>query len=208
MPVVVLRQRRYLLANLFQDHDCQNRETKLVHHTQSRLRDESNHVRLPHGHESWLHVGCLRGIFPSFKTNHIPLMNGFMKRRKTPYTGSGESCPQFPMGTGTGCESTGEGGAFALAAGPPRVCSVRLGRGDKSGCAGHRHDVRLREQVVGCPPKRLPQGVPSHAGGTLLERPDPLAALTTTAPVPRARPKAPSGKRSRATLFAYTWPLK
>lgn len=57
---------------------------------------------------------------------------------------------------------------FALAAGPPRVCSVRLGRGDKSGCARHRHDVRLCEQVMGCPPKGPPQGVPGYAGGILL----------------------------------------
>lgn len=57
---------------------------------------------------------------------------------------------------------------FALAAGPPRACSARLGRGEKSGCAGHRHDVHLKEQVVGCPPKGLPRGVPGHARGTLL----------------------------------------
>ena len=74
---------------------------KLVHHhTPSRSRDESNHVALPHGR---LRVGCLQGIFPSFKTNHIPLMNGLRRRRrKTLHTGSGES----PTGAGTGGDSS------------------------------------------------------------------------------------------------------
>lgn len=67
---------------------------KLVHrHMQSRSWDESHHVRLPHGHRSRPHVGCLRGISPSFKRNHIPLMDGSRRRRKTP-----REPPVFPRG--------------------------------------------------------------------------------------------------------------
>lgn len=69
------------MDDLFQDHDCQNREMKLVQqHTQSRLWGESTAApRLQQPH-----VGCFGGIFVSYKTNHIPLMNGFRVRWKSP----------------------------------------------------------------------------------------------------------------------------
>lgn len=127
-------------------------------------------------------------------------MNG-LKTRKSPYTSSGESRPLSPPGTGTGCDRAGEGG-FCVSSRTPRAGSARLGHGEQSGCARHRH-VRLHEQVVGCPPK----GVPSCGGGPFWKG-DPLTALTTPVMVPWARPKASSGKGSWAALFPCTWPIK
>lgn len=68
------------MDDLFQDHDCQDREMKLVqHHTQSRLWGESTSA-------PWLQHPWSGGIFLSGKTNHIPLMNGFRMRWKTPFS--------------------------------------------------------------------------------------------------------------------------
>lgn len=158
------------MADLFQDHDCQkNRETKLVdHHMPSRSWDENNDVHLPHSHENRPRVGCLWSILLSFKTNHVPLMNGF-KLRKTPHTSSGDSYPPSPLGTPTGCDRAGEGG-FCFSSRTLRVCSARFGHEEQSGCTGHRHDVHLYEQVVGCP---AVEGDPSRRATCSLLLPPP-----------------------------------
>lgn len=161
---------------------------------QSRSWDESHYVHLPHGHKSQPHVGCLRGISPSFKRSHIPLMNGFRRRRKTPL-----ELPVFPgAGKRAGCGSRGEGGAPCFSSRTPSLlCKAWTWR-----------QLRVCRALARRPSVRAGCGVPSRAGGTLLQRPDPLTAFTTIVTVPWARPRAPPGKRVWATLFAYTQPIK
>lgn len=147
-------------------------------HLQSRSWDKSDPVGLPLSHASQPHVGCSGG---TFQTSHTPLMTAFRRRKPSP-AGSRESCPPFVWGTGMGCEGTGEGGAFCFLGGLPQIGLVRLGRGDKSGCARHQHNVHLHEQVEGAPQRGFPGVFPAMLG----ERPDLLTALCSTTTVPHA----------------------
>lgn len=71
MPAVVLRQGHifWLISSktviVTRTGELVHHPGKLVHHhTPSRSRDKSNHIYLPHGRKSRLHIGCSQGVFP------------------------------------------------------------------------------------------------------------------------------------------------